>query len=506
MALLRENADRDVFLRHAACWALHRIEGPDAVLAFAADPSRSVRLAVLLVLRWAKDARVAEFLHDPDRGLVVEAARAIHDVPIPAANAALAGLAGGLTPVAEDDRETGFALHRRVIAANLAEGRAQDALALAAYAADERQALALRGLALDALAQFARPAPREPVNGFYRPLPERAKELVFPALDRYGRALATGELGERALAIATAYGRIPLEDDELLARVKDAKATAEVRVASLAALAARAEHGAQATALEAARAALASDAPSLRAEGRDTLALLAPAEGVGALLALAPDAPLLERQRAWAALARARDPRAEAAIATALDALAAGNLESALQLDVMEAARTRGGAVRAKLAAWEAQQPADDLLARYAFALAGGDAERGARVFASETAECTRCHGSGGHGAGAGPDLAGVSERHNPRGLLESVLLPQAQIAPGFASVTVTLRDGAIVSGTLVDADEREVVVDAGGATPRHIAAPQIAARSEPASAMPPTALGLTPAELRDLIAYLEGL
>ncbi len=501
--LLRENADRDVFLRHAAAFALQRIRDPDAVFAHARDTSRSSRLGALLALRGFADPRIARFLADEDRSLVAEAARAIHDVPIAGANAALASALAKLEPVADGDVETGFALHRRAIAANLAEGRAENATALAAYAANQAHAKALREIALEALAQFAKPDPRDGVLGFYRPFPERPREIVYDALDRHGRALVQSDLGERALAIASHYGRLPLDDAELAARAKDEHAAPIAREAALRALAAR--DGAERGALEAARAALASDAPTLRATARDVFAELAPQEGVSALLALAADAPLVERQRAFAALARAKDARADAELARALDALAAGTLAADVQLDALEAARARGGdAIAAKLAAYEAALPADDLLARNEFALAGGDAARGAAVFESETAECMRCHGSGGHGAGAGPDLAGVSQRHDARGLLESVLLPQAKIAAGFGSVSVTLRDGSVVNGVQLSESPSEVVVDMGVGEPQRIAVREIATRTAPASAMPPSALGLTPRELRDLVAYLR--
>jgi quinoprotein glucose dehydrogenase len=502
-AVLRENADRDVFLRHAAAWALKRIGDTAAVLAHARDESRSVRLGALLALRWWGDPRIAQFLADEDRFLVAEAARAIYDVPIASANGELAALLPRLEPVASDDVQTGFALHRRAIAANLAEGRAENATALAAYVANEKHARALREIALEALATFARPAPREIVLGFHRPLKPRPREVVFDALDRYGRSLVAGDLGERALALASDFGRLPLGDAELAARADDASATPEAREAALRALAARASG--RDAALASAHAALAGASPALRAAARDVLTDLAPQEGVSALLALGPEAPLVERQRAYAALARSQDVRAEAELARALSALSAGGLPAGVQLDVLEAARARGGDVlTARLAAYESALPADDLLARNAFALAGGDAARGARVFESETAECMRCHGSGGHGAGAGPDLTGVSKRHDARGLLESVLTPQAQIAPGFGSVAVTLRSGDVVTGVQVSESKRELVLDTGEGSPRRISLRDVAERTPPTSAMPPTALGLTPRELRDLVAYLQ--
>jgi quinoprotein glucose dehydrogenase len=97
-----------------------------------------------------------------------------------------------------------------------------------------------------------------------------------------------------------------------------------------------------------------------------------------------------------------------------------------------------------------------------------------------------------------------VSQRHDARGLLESVLLPNAQIAPGFGSVAVTLRSGEVVNGVQLSESASEVVVDTGGAAPRRIALRDVAERTAPASAMPPTALGLSPRELRDLIAHLQ--
>jgi quinoprotein glucose dehydrogenase len=502
---LRENADRDPFLRHAAVWALKRIGDGDAMLAFADDNSRSVRLGALLALRWLGDARIARFLSDADPFLQAEAARAIWDAPIAGANAALAARIAKLTPVAEDDVQTGFALHRRVIAANVAEGRAENASALAAYAANRKHTRALREIALEALAHFVKPEPRDLVLGFYRPLPERDASVVHPALDAHGRALVEGDLGERALAIATEFGRLPLQSHELASRANDKRAATPAREAALRALVARTDEDSRSLAIQSAENCLPSEAPELRATAREVLLALDAPRGVGLLLAVTADAPLVERQRAYAALATAQDPRAGAAIANALEALAAGTLAADVQLDVIEAARKRGSpALATQLAAWEATLPADDLVARNAFALAGGDATRGAAVFESEAAECMRCHGSGGHGAGAGPDLAGVAKRHDARGLLESVLLPNAKIAPGFGSVAVTLKDGSVVNGVQVEVTRSEVVVDSGDRKPRRIALRDVASRTPPASAMPPTALGLTPRELRDLIAHLQ--
>jgi quinoprotein glucose dehydrogenase len=500
LALVRENADRDVFLRHAAVLALSRIGDLEAVAAHAADPDRSVRLAVLLVLRRAADPRVAGFLADADPLLVVEAARAIHDVPIPAAFAPLAAL-GNLPR--DDDPETSFALHRRVIDTNLWLGTPDAALALAAHAADGAHPKAMRALALEALGEFVEPNPREIVWGRWRPLAPREPAVVYAALDRYGRALVEGDLGERALEIAFAYDRVPLDDAELLARALDAKQSAHARAGSLRALSGRGE-AASASLEQALDAALASDVPLLRAEARDVLARLRPAEALASLDAARFAGDRVERQRAFRTLGHLDDPRADALLLEAFVRLRAGQLDPGVELDLLDAARARGTpALLNRVAAYEAAS-AGDLFASRRYALEGGDPERGRLVFQG-TGDCQRCHGSEGHGGGVGPELAGISGRRDRAYLLRSLLEPSAEIADGYATLSVTRQDGSTVTGTLRSEENGTLVIDSGGSELR-IPVADVKERLGPVSAMPPNGLALSPAELRDLVAYVATL
>lgn len=497
-ALLRENADRDVFLRHAAVLALSRIGDLDAVAAKAGDPDRAVRMAVLLVLRRAADVRVARFLADADPLLVVEAARAIHDVPIHAAYPTLAAL----SPLPEgEDPETSYALHRRVIDANLWLGTEAGALALAEHAADTRLPKAMRALALEALGEYAKPRPREIVWGSWRPLPERDPALVYAALDHYGRTLVEGDLGERALEIALAYDRVPLADDELLARVEDDDESPEGRSASLRALAGREAPAALDAALAAAQG---SDEPLLRAEARDVLARLRPEEALAALDPARFEGERIERQRALRALGRIASPKADALLLEAFVRLEQDQLDPGVELDLLDAARERGTPVLLeRVAAYQAKGKGD-LFASRRYALAGGDAARGQLVFQGQ-GDCQRCHGSAGHGGGVGPELGGIGRRRDAAYVLRSVLEPSAEIVPGFGTLSVTKRDGTTVSGTLVSEADGELVLDAGGSELR-IPVAEVEQRIGPVSAMPPAGLALSPAELRDLVAYVTTL
>jgi quinoprotein glucose dehydrogenase len=93
----------------------------------AKDGSVAVRMASLLAMRRVARPEIAQFLNDAEPKLVLEAARAINDEPIYGANGELAAL------LSRDALEE--PLLRRVLNANLRQGTAESATALALFAA-----------------------------------------------------------------------------------------------------------------------------------------------------------------------------------------------------------------------------------------------------------------------------------------------------------------------------------------------------------------------------------
>ena len=91
------------------------------------------------------------------------------------------------------------------------------------------------------------------------------------------------------------------------------------------------------------------------------------------------------------------------------------------------------------------------------------------------------------------------------RNVLRSVLEPSAEITEGYATVSVTKRDGSVVSGTLVSEQAEELVLRVGEDDQR-VPLAEVKERIGPVSAMPPAGLALSPAELRDLVAYVAAL
>src|SRR5207249_11564101 len=130
-----------------------------------------------------------------------------------------------------------------------------------------------------------------------------------------------------------------------------------------------------------------------------------------------------------------------------------------VQLDLLEAAAKHStGALRKKLAHYEAARSSSDPLAKWAETLYGGDAENGQRIFQERTeVSCLRCHKIHGMGGEVGPDLAGIGAKQNRQYLLESIVEPDKQIAKGYETVVLALVDGRVKSGILKSEDPKEV-------------------------------------------------
>jgi putative heme-binding domain-containing protein len=103
---------------------------------------------------------------------------------------------------------------------------------------------------------------------------------------------------------------------------------------------------------------------------------------------------------------------------------------------------------RAFVSAWTTADFADVLRE------GGGNAERGARWF--EEAWCGQCHMFGTRGKPVGPDLTLVGGRFSQADLLRAILEPSHVVAEPYRITVVTLRDGTVVAGRVVQDDFRE--------------------------------------------------
>jgi quinoprotein glucose dehydrogenase len=502
-ALLQENADADPFLRHAAVAALARLNATTAAAEHVNHASVAVRLAAVLVLRRARDERLSLFLTDADLNVRTEAARAIHDLNLRSQYGALADTLArmGGAPLPESD-----ALARRAISAHFTLGQSVNAQAVLDVVVNANFSSAVRHEALAALRDWTTPPPRDRVTGFWRTLPPRDSVIVKGVVEKQVAALlgrTTGKLQAEAVALVGKLG-VQADPATFAAWVADPQRDVSLRAAALRFLATQKAPPTRA----AVQVALADASPLLRAEARDALVQIDAEQGLAALTTALNDdkAAISERQRALVTLAE----RKAAVLDEWANKLTAGTVPAELRLDVLEALAAAPTPTRTKqLQAFLNQEPTD-LLGKHRLSLTGGDAERGRELFVGHAAaQCIRCHVVNGMGGNAGPDLSKVASKYpdNARShFLESLLLPSAKLADGYANVTLTRLDGRVVAGVVLKEDKQSVTLKTPDDKPVTIAVSDIETRVAQPSAMPAMDKTLTARELRDVVEYLTTL
>jgi len=133
---------------------------------------------------------------------------------------------------------------------------------------------------------------------------------------------------------------------------------------------------------------------------------------------------------------------------------------------------------------------------------ARGDTKKGQELFA--TRGCAVCHEiKSGDKGGGGPSLAGAGSRFNVAYLVESVITPNKTVAPMFRWTLVRFKDDEEVAGLVTGetSDEIDLLLPAG--VHRPVRKGDIAKREIQDRSPMPEGMIQTPAELRDLLAFL---
>lgn len=158
-----------------------------------------------------------------------------------------------------------------------------------------------------------------------------------------------------------------------------------------------------------------------------------------------------------------------------------------------------------KLPKAENRPKASDTAAWLALLDGPADPEAGRRVFENpKVATCSRCHRVDGRGAIIGPDLSLVG-RMDRRWLVESILQPDAVLAPHYQAWTMETADGQVRTGLLVRTylDESEYLNEQGERF-KVLAQDVVSLRAASRSIMPAGLMEkLTDQDVRDLLAYL---
>jgi putative heme-binding domain-containing protein len=134
-----------------------------------------------------------------------------------------------------------------------------------------------------------------------------------------------------------------------------------------------------------------------------------------------------------------------------------------------------------------------------------GNAENGARLFASQ---CTSCHRVAGRGGRIGPDLTRIGVARSRTALVREIRTPSEWVPPGYETVTLVMKDGQRIRGAKKNEDVFSIqIMDVRERIQGFVKANLQEVIYEKDSLMPVFGPGrLSGADLNDLVGYLMTL
>lgn len=151
----------------------------------------------------------------------------------------------------------------------------------------------------------------------------------------------------------------------------------------------------------------------------------------------------------------------------------------------------------------------DELLPAVADLGTGRDWMTGGRVF--QQAGCGICHSFSTYwqGNGLAPDLTGVATKYTRDFILQSILEPSATLNGQYFHTEFTLKDGAVIRGSVLDVvDKKLIVAPVMMNLDVKVEIPQADVKSEKPSPVSPMPAGLlnafSKAQIIELFAFLD--
>ena len=496
--MLDNNSGSDPIVRHGAIMALVYDQSGVLLKNAAKDSSRFVRMAAVIAMRKRKQQELVSFLSDPEPSIVLEAVRAIHDLPISENFEELAKLisnASASNPVI-----------RRVLNANFRLGTKEHALAIARFASNKNADELMRLEAIDMLKNWASPSNRDRVLGDWRPIKKRSSEFAASAIQNF---LPTLLSGNPKLTKAVIDAATELKLKEIEPTVKNIFATTTndgpSRADALRAMATLKVKELKRTILTA----VSDKSPAVRIAARDLLFKMDPAAAKKSLESGVNSDDVTERQAAFATLGSTPNGVSKTMITQSMQQLLDGKVPADTRLDVIMAANSIGGKpIKDQLAAYTNSLEAANPISKYLECKEGGNAARGATIFFEKGAVyCIRCHKVDDRGGEVGPNLSQIGKEKDRQYLLEAIVMPDAVIAKNYETVMVDTDDGLSFRGILKSEDEKTLVLITPEAKVISISKETIEQRGKGKSSMPADLVkNLSLSEIRDLVAYLKSL
>lgn len=489
--MLEENDNSDPIVRHGGIMALTLMNDPNVFETAGAHESAPVRLASTIALRKVKSAELTKRLEDADESIVLEAVRAIHDLPIESAFPSLAKLI--TRPTSNEP------ILRRVLNANYRLGNAQ---AIAKFVSQTWAPVDMRLEAIDMLANWAKPKPLDRVLGAWRPIQERDGELAKNALkSELENILGTDQAVVSEMAKVAAKLGVKEVAPKLFELFSNSSNKPSVRADSLVGLGSIGFKDID----KLVKKALGDPSALVRISARKVLGNRKPKQALSILEKVIVDGETSEKQAAFDQLGEMKIGQTKMLMMKSLNQLIDGKIAPPAVLDLVIAAeKSKDKELKALLRKYNASKDRGDALWQHLDSLEGGDASRGKFVFERTELSCRRCHKVDSVGGDVGPDLSKIGSDKDRRYLLESIVKPNAKIAKGFETVILDTIDGISLSGIIKSQDDDSItLIDVEGKT-KTIPKDDIEQQATGKSSMPDDLIkNIPPEDLRDLIEYL---
>jgi putative membrane-bound dehydrogenase-like protein len=142
------------------------------------------------------------------------------------------------------------------------------------------------------------------------------------------------------------------------------------------------------------------------------------------------------------------------------------------------------------------------IIEQYAPAISAGDAEAGQVIFGRV---CAQCHRLSELGNDVGPPLKQLADK-SPLQLLETILDPNREVDPKYASYSVLLQDGRVFAGIIAEEASSQIVIAEAGGKKHTIARSDIDQLRSTGVSLMPTGLEqqVTPEQMNHLISFLK--
>jgi quinoprotein glucose dehydrogenase len=490
ITLLDENADKDLYLRHAAVLALSRLGYSDKMVELAQSSKRHLRIAAVLVLRRLKSEKISAFLNDPDEYIITETARAIHD------DRSITKLLPDLAQLLAKTSLKSEPLLRRCISAAQRVGTEKELALLIAFANRKDISSTLRAEAMATLGTWAEPSVVDRVDGYYRgavhrdPNPIRAK-LSIP-IENW--------LNENDPIVLTAVSKMIRElsiksFNTRLATLARSHPSDQVRVAILQVL----NDLEYENITELTQAGLKDRSEKVRTTAIGMLSNLSLDKERLKLIVrpILSKGTLREQQQLIRVLGKMDPKQSDAVLSVIIDRVKNRKMSAGVMLELSEAIdSTHSTTLQSKFNQFKSDDDGT---------LIGGSAEAGAGSFYWDSKlQCVRCHAIGTDGGKVGPSLTEIGDVLSREQIREALINPSARIAPGYGTINLKLTDGSAISGTLMAESSEKITLKTENAEPLEIDISRIRERTNAPSGMPAMGLIMSKQELRNMVEFLS--